>query len=237
MRCAQAHKLIGDQLENTISAPDKAKLDEHLEKCPDCRALLADFQRITQGARELPKHEPSARVWTGILAGVGLSGRQPGRGRAMAPGWAERFFLTGRARTAWAAALLLAMVAGGVLIGTRIGRNAGPATPLSADVKHTVAQLEDAENHYMMAIQALEEAIKGRVAELDPVLFAAFARNLGAIDGAIRQCRDALDKNPADLTARAYLLDAYKDKVEFLGDMIDVTKKPASAKPAGAQIL
>jgi len=235
MRCAQAHKLIGDQLEGTIGTEDKAKLDKHLGECLDCRDLLADFKRITDGARELPKHEPSARVWTGVLAGVGLSGREPARERAAAPGWAERFFLQSRARTAWAAALLLVVLAGGVAIGTRIGRN--PGTPLSADDKYTLGKLDEAEKHYQLAIEALQEAIGGRVVELDPIIVAAFARNMGAIDGVIRDCRNAVEANPANLSARAYLLDAYKDKVEFLGNVIDVTKKPAPAKPAGTRIL
>lgn len=237
MRCAQVHKLIGDQLEGTIGGADKAKLEKHLGECADCRALLADFQRIAAGARELPKHEPSARVWAGVLAGVGLSDREPARERASGPGWAERLFLLGRARTAWAAALLLVVIAGGVAIGTRLGRNAGTGTPLSADDKFTLGKLEEAENHYQLAIEALQAAIRGRVSELDPIIVAAFARNLGAIDGMIRECRSAVETNPADLSARAYLLDAYKDKVEFLGNVIDVTKKPAPAKPAGTQIL
>jgi predicted anti-sigma-YlaC factor YlaD len=237
MRCAQAHKLIGDRLEGTIGAVDKAKLEKHLEGCADCRALLADFQRIADGARELPKHEPSARVWTGVLAGVGLSDRKPARERASAPSWAERFFLQGRARTAWAAALLLVVIAGGVAIGTRLGRDAGTGTPLSADDKYTLGKLDEAEKHYQLAIEALQAAIGGRVTDLDPIIVAAFARNLGAIDGVIRECRNAVEVNPADLSARAYLLDAYKNKVEFLGNVIDVTKKPAPAKPAGTQIL
>ena len=235
MRCAQAHKLIGDQLEGTIGAADKAMLETHLATCADCRAIFEDFKRIADGARDLPKHEPSARVWTGVLAGVGLSGREPARERAAAPGWGERFFLLGRARTAWAAALLLVVIAGGVLVGTRIGRNGAPA--LSAEDKRTLAKLEEAEKHYQLAIEALQEAVGGRITSLDPLIAAAFARNLGDINAVIRACRDAVQANPADLSARAYLLDAYRNKVEFLGDVIDATKKPSPGRPAGSRIL
>jgi hypothetical protein len=238
MNCAQAHKLIGDHLEGTIGAAENAKLQKHLADCADCRAILADFTGIAEAARDLPKHEPSSRVWTGVLAGVGLSGREPARERAAGPGWAERFFLQGRARTAWAAALLLVVVAGGVAVGVRIGRSSGTsATLLSADDRFTLGKIEEAEKHYQLAIEALQEAIGGRMSGLDPAIVAAFARNLGEIDGVIRACRAAVETNPADLSARAYLLAAYKDKVDFLGNVIDVTKKPAASKPAGMRIL
>lgn len=234
MRCAQAHKLIGDQLEGTIGPADKAKLDTHLADCADCRAILADFIRIADGARELPKREPSARVWTGVLAGVGLSGREPARERGAATGWGERFFLLGRTRTVWAAALLL-VIAVGIAVGTRIGRNGAPF--LSADDKYTLGKLEEAEKHYQLAIEALQAAVGGRITGLDPLIAAAFARNLGDIDAVIRECRGAVQANPSDLSARAYLLDAYKDKVEFLGNVIDATKKPVPAKPPATRIL
>jgi predicted anti-sigma-YlaC factor YlaD len=235
MRCAHAHKLIGDQLEGTIGAADKASLQKHLAECPDCRELLNDFKAIAESVRELPKREPSARVWTGVLAGVGLSGREPSRGRAAEPSWAERFFLHGRARTAWAAALLLAIIAGGVAVGIRIGRGSAPA--LSAEDKSTLSSLEEAAKHYRLAIEALQAAITTQKASVDPLIVAALARNLGEIDGVIRSCRTAVESNPNDLTARAYLLDAYKDKVEFLGNVIDMSKKTPSAKAAGSQIL
>jgi predicted anti-sigma-YlaC factor YlaD len=235
MRCAQAHKLIGDQLEGVISAVDSAKLQKHIAECADCRDLLNDFKDIADAARKLPRREPSARVWTGVLTGVGLSGREPARGRALGPNWLERFFLQGRARTVWAAALVLTVVAGGIVIGLRSGR--GPVSALSPEDKYALSKLEEAGKHYVMAIDALQEAISSQKAKLDPEIFAAFARNLGAIDGVIRSCRKAVDANPTDLSARAYLLDAYKQKVEFLGSVIDVTKGASPAKPAGAQIL
>ncbi len=235
MRCAHAHKLIGDRLEGTIGAADNETLEKHLAECPDCRAILADFEKIAAAARELPKREPSARVWTGVLAGVGLSGREPEPARGARPGWLERLFLQGRARAAWAAALLLVVVAGGVAVGVRIGRSSSPV--LSADDRFTLGKIDEAEKHYQLAIQALQEAIRGRMSGVDPDIFASFARNLGDIDGVIRECRAAVEKNPADLGARAYLLEAYRNKVDFLGDVIDATKTSSPARPAGTQIL
>ena len=66
---------------------------------------------------------------------------------------------------------------------------------------------------------------------------ASLGRNLGEINGVIRSCRAAVESDPNDLSARAYLLDAYQDKVEFLGNVIDMSKKTPSAKAAGSTIL
>jgi hypothetical protein len=65
---------------------------------------------------------------------------------------------------------------------------------------------------------------------------AVFARNLWEIDTAIQACQAAVTKNPNDLSAREYLLGAYKDKVDFLDSLIDVRKAPPSAKAAGKKI-
>ena len=70
MRCSHAHKLIGDKLDGTLGLKDGERLQAHLNKCPDCRDLLKDFQGIAEQAKGLPKHEPSHRVWTGILDAV-----------------------------------------------------------------------------------------------------------------------------------------------------------------------
>jgi predicted anti-sigma-YlaC factor YlaD len=64
MRCSKAHKLIGDYLEGALSPEESERLREHLEGCADCRDLLEDFQGIIDEAKELPKHEPSNRVWS-----------------------------------------------------------------------------------------------------------------------------------------------------------------------------
>ena len=233
MRCSHAHKLIGDKLDGTLSAKDNERLQEHLDRCPDCRDLLKDFQGIVEQAKGLPKHEPAHRVWAGILEGVRGAGPAPSPIKLPKPKWHETYVFSGKARFAFAAAALLLVVVGGLVIGLRPGRD---LNGLSAQNRFTLAKLEEAEKHYKLAIQALSDAVGSQPKSFDPLVVAVFARNLFEIDSAIQACQAAVKKNPSDLSARQYLLSAYKDKVDFLDNLIDIRKTPPSATPAGKKI-
>jgi len=250
MRCSHAHKLIGDKLDGALSSKDSKRLREHLDKCSDCRDLLKDFQGIVEQAKGLPKHEPSHRVWTAVLDGVRafrdicddqvvvddrvdrVAGPSPSAIKLPKPKWYETYIFAGRAKYAWAAALLLVVV-GGLVIGLRPAKN---MNGLTEQDRFTLAKLEEAEKHYRLAIQALSEAVGAQTNRFDPLVVAVFARNLYEIDTAIQACQAAVTKNPNDLSAREYLLGAYKNKVNFLDSLIDIRKASAPAKVAGKKI-
>jgi hypothetical protein len=59
-----------------------------------------------------------------------------------------------------------------------------------------------------------------------------FEKDLRIIDEAILACRNAIAENPQSLDARVYLLGAYKGKVEFLDNMIDVRKRTTARSAA-----
>jgi tetratricopeptide (TPR) repeat protein len=231
MKCSQAHKFIGDRLDGGLGPEDNERLREHLASCPDCRDLLKDFQKIVEQAKDLPKHEPSNRAWTAILSGVRAAGREPSAVRMPKPKWREIYIFTGRAKYAWAAALFLVVV-GGIAVGLfRPGKDlSGP----SEQDRYTLAKLEEAEKHYKLAIRALNDAIGSQKNGLDPQVAAVFSRNLREIDTAIQACQNAVSKEPNSLEAREYLLGAYKDKVAFLDNIIDVKKIFPSGKTAGS---
>ncbi len=231
MKCSQAHKFIGDQLDGALDPKDNERLREHLASCPDCRDLLRDFQKIVEQAKDLPKHEPSNRVWTAILSGVRAAGRAPSAVRMPKPKWREIYIFSGRAKYAWAAALLL-VVAGGIAAG--LFRPGKDLSGLSEQDRFTLAKLEEAEKHYQLAIRALSDAIGSQKNGLDPQVAAVFNRNLREIDTAIQACQRAVSKQPNSLDAREYLLGAYKDKVEFLDNIIDFRKISPPGKPAGS---
>jgi hypothetical protein len=58
-------------------------------------------------------------------------------------------------------------------------------------------------------------------------------QNLREIDASILACQRAVKAAPGDVTARTYLLGAYKSKVEFLDNVIEVKKNTAPALPGG----
>jgi len=226
MRCAKAHRLIGDFLDKTIGPDENVRLREHLEACPDCRGLFKDFQAIAEKAKDLPKHEPAQRTWTAILDGVRKAGSELIEQAAGKPRWLEAFLFQGRAKYAWAAAALL-VIAGVAVIGFKPWTS---APGLSEQGRFTLAKLEEAEKHYKLAIKALSEAIGSQKNGLDPQVAAVFDRNLKDIDTVIRACQDAVVKEPKNLDARTYLLSAYKNKVEFLDDVIETKKRSLPAK-------
>jgi predicted anti-sigma-YlaC factor YlaD len=228
MKCSDAHELMGDYLEGALAAEDVERLKEHLESCADCQELLEDFEDIARQARELPRLEPSDAAWPALLRRV-----REARTVAAAPAeprrkWYEAVFGPGRMVYAGATALLVLAVVGGLVL-VQGGR--GPAAP--GQDRYTLAKLEEAEKYYTLAIKALTEAVGSSRSGLDPQMAALFERSLREVDASIQACQSAVKAAPGDVTARTYLLGAYKSKVEFLDNVIEVEKNTAPARPGG----
>lgn len=232
MKCTRAHELIGELLEETIDHDDRKELEQHLESCPECRDLLADFRNIKSQAAGLPVLEPSPDIWPSIMSGVRRELR-PGARSARTLGWLDRFFLPGRPRFAFAAALLLLVAVGGFLLFRGPRPAAGPVAG-NGDA-YTLAKLDEAATHYRMAIQALSEAAAAQKSLLDAGTREVMDRDLRTIDAVIASCLTEVRNDPRSVKARVYLLGAYKGKVDFLDAVIAV--KNNSAVPSGADIV
>ena len=234
MKCSQAHELIGELLEETFSEEDRLALEKHLESCPECRELLADFQEIKTQAAALPKLEPSPAVWLNVLDDVRRDRRAKSVRAATTVNWWDRLFAPGRPRFAFAAALALCLVIGGAVLIRAPRKTAIPAVPGNGD-EYAMAKLQEAEIHYRLAIRALSEAAASQKTGLDAKTTESLEQDLRTIDAVIASCRDAVRRNPKSVEARVYLLGAYKGKVEFLDNLITANKK--SAAPSGAEIV
>jgi hypothetical protein len=65
---------------------------------------------------------------------------------------------------------------------------------------------------------------------MEPRLAEVFNRNLTAMDETILACRQIIEQDPDNLTARAYLLTAYREKVNFLEEMMGAEQSAARDK-------
>lgn len=227
MTCAKARRLISRELDGELRGRDCGALRKHLETCPVCRAFARDLGDIRRAAAGLETPEPSKGVWNRIR--TELAAREIGTAGTAVPLGGGLF---GRAlvRPIASAALALALIGGGVLIGLRLGRQGGgaPAAPSMAESRDfTLAKLTEAETYYQKAIAALDEVYAVQRTGLAPEVAAMFERNLQVIDAAILACRDAVAGEPDSVEAWGYLLAAYRKKMLFLDDALDYRNRPA----------
>jgi len=230
MRCRKAQGYISRAVDGELSGRESARLERHLAACDECRTLQEDLRKIVAGAEGLGSPEPSDRIWRNIRAGL-----EAGAARAKAQGLKpERHPFFGLSvpafRLAGAAALALVLVAAGVVVGRRLGRQ---DAPLSAAAKggeaYTLAKLDEAEGHYEQAIKALGEAFAAGKRTLFPEVVELFDRNLAVIDATIQACRAAVLAEPDDLEARNYLLAAYTKKITLLDAALDLQRRDRDA--------
>lgn len=227
MKCAAARELISDYADGSLAPDHEAELRAHLEGCRACRELASDFASIVSGARSLASFEPSAAVWSKIAAEV-----REARPEAAAESRVRRSWLgTFRKPAVWvyatASALVLVAVAG-LVIRQRPGSTTAAAK--EGSVEFTLAKLQEAQGYYEKAIKALSEAVQSREEALDPRLAEVFNRNLAAMDETIQACRQIIGQDPDNLTVRAYLLNAYREKVNFLEEMMGAGRSSSGDK-------
>jgi anti-sigma factor RsiW len=240
MACQQYLNSIHELVDGTIGAIRRAELEQHLDGCEACRALVSDLERIRDAAGALPEMRPPDRVW------LQLAGRLRQEGRittAIAP---ER---PNRRYAAWLAIAAALVIAVGSAVLLRVPRTTTPApsqvtapaaTGSGADVKsvETVQnEVDAAQQQFEKAIADLEKVAKANQQALDPGTSATIEKNLGIIDQAIAENRAAVKSEPASVAARETLFDALRQKVSLLQDTIALINEMRKGNNAAAAQL
>jgi hypothetical protein len=228
MRCRKCREYISRAIDGELSEKKNARLERHLAGCADCRTLSQDLRRIVEGAARLDTPEPSDKVWSHIRTALahGSAGQTVAGARAFRR---PAFWLGAPAlRYAGVAAVALAFVVTGLVVGLRPGRAKAPAG-LEARERYTLAKLDEAERYYQQAIKSLSEAFAGQRGALPQEVAEIFDRNLSVIDATIQACRKSVLEEPDDLEARSYLLAAYTQKITLLDSALDLQRERRDA--------
>lgn len=228
--CDDCWTLINDVVDETIQPADRAELERHLEECAACRRALADIQQIRLVSRGLPSRRPRADAWQRIARELEPQLPRP-RVEQPRPGPAWRMVLPVAAVLALAVASAVWFVrspaspqptaAGSRPASTE--QTAAAVHPSAEDLVRTVdEELKAAAVHYEKAIVSLEQIARSEQEALDPEVAATLQRNLGIIDGAIRDSRAAIQAQPSSQLAQDSLFEALRRKVALLEDTISL---------------
>lgn len=235
MRCRRAQESISRSVDGELGPRRAARLERHLGKCAECRAFAEDMRKIVEKASGLAAPEPSEKVWRNIRAGLEAGALRPSAEGARL----DRRPLFGLSlatlRYAGTAALALILVAAGVVVGSRLGRQNVRMSPEAREA-YTLAKLDEAERYYEQAIKSLGEAFAAGKGALPPEVVEMFDRNLTVIDATIQACRAAVLAEPDDLEARDYLMAAYTKKITLLDSALDLQRRDRDTVSARAII-
>jgi hypothetical protein len=229
MRCTRAKRWISDYMDKGLNDRQNRRLESHLQKCPDCRKVLEDFQRIAASSRELEEAIPSQQAWLKLKARLIPEEQKvltflPEKGARFRP-----IFFPPKLKYALSAALVLAFVAGVVMLGLKF-KGGLDILRIKDPKAYTLAKLDEAEHHYKKAIKALWEAVSAQEESMSLEIAGIFRKNLKIIDASIIACRQTVLQEPDSIDARSFLLAAYREKVDFLQEMMEVGRPPSQKK-------
>jgi anti-sigma factor RsiW len=221
-----------EALDGALPSDTARKVAVHLADCEECRRLSADLRQIREAAVKLPRMTPRANAWATIAA----------RLRQEPPAPQPRMFGQAARLLAVAAVLVVAVGTAVLLLRTPAGHGGAPGAGTSAavnapagDLVQTVdEELRQAEGHYGRAIAGLEQIAKDGQSSLDPAVAATLQKNIGIIDQAIGESRNALKSQPGSDLAQESLFEALRRKVALLEDTIALINRMRKGDQAGA---
>ncbi len=235
MKCSKAKRLISDYIDNSLKKRQSARLEKHLHTCADCRKILEDFREIAKNARELEEITPSQDAWLKIRKRLTPEEQKILTLHPQKRTWFGYLFFPTKLKYALSAALLLVFVASAVTIGLKYSGGNGILGKKDA-MKYTLAKLDEAEWHYKKAIEALWEAVSAQEGNLTAQVAEVFRKNLKIIDSSIMACRETVLQEPENIDARNFLLAAYREKLDFLQEMMELGR-PSSQKKEVRKVI
>ncbi len=181
----------------------------------------ADLARLRAAAKRLPEEvEPERDLWPDIRARIDRGRVQALPGASGAPTPVPLPWFARPQRLAAAAVLLIALTATGTWWATRVDGPSG----FAADSTAALASFAS----YETSAAELAARLDQRRATLDPATLAVLERTLRTIDGAIAEAREALATDPTNRAVQAFVVTAYRQKIDFLRRANDVAAEMGS---------
>jgi hypothetical protein len=260
MSCTEYNAALDEWVDGTLSPDARARLEGHFETCASCRALANDLRRLREAGRALPKVEPPPDGWLrlsaaldreqGAKAGARVLPMAPAQPAAakQEPAAAKTAGLSlfASRRPLWAAlaaAALVVLAVATTLLLYPTGNDTTTAGGDAVDAGHAAdanlvqsieTELQLADQHYQNAIAGLEKVFREGEGTLDATTAAVLTRNLGILDQAVRESREALKAQQTSEVPQATLFEALRRKVELLKDTVSLINEMRKGNQAGA---
>jgi hypothetical protein len=188
---------INDFVDDTLDAGERDVVSEHVRACAECRAEVEALQTMLQKVGGLPLSIAPARdlrpqVWA-----------QADRKTL----WHWRYPL---------AAAAIALIAISSIMTLLISRDQNEELPTAAAPAPNSVDLVSLERQYSTELEELQRALRNNRDELAPETVQILEENLGIIDKAIQEARDALTRDPNSSTLGELLRSAYQRKLDLL---------------------
>ncbi len=239
---SEAHErwtdLLSDYLDGELSGDERRELETHLESCDDCRRVLGELSEVVRRAHHLAPVLPARDLWPGVADGIGAPAVDAAR--PVDPHMGGSFFgpssrRPGR-RGVWlsvpqlAAASVVLMLGSASLTwwtGLRLAPNrtaTGPAESSLVMASNARGAAPGIPGAIAAQLRELEDTLAAARKTLDPTTERIIRRNLGVIDRAIAESRDALAEDPGDAFLKEHLDRTYERKVTYLREATRIVR-------------
>ncbi len=206
---------LSEYLDGDLDAAARSEVQAHLAGCAECRATLAELERVVVRAQRPLDSGPAGDLWPGIADRIGLATDDLARRRRV-----RRFSFS--VPQLIAASFVLAALSGGAAWMARswTGKAVTPpvATGPDAGAALVVSWVPKADSSADQAVADLRLALaEGRKAgRIDSTTIATLEHSLAVIDSAIAEARGALEQDPNSAYLHHHLAATMRRKFEFL---------------------
>ncbi len=214
MKCKKARRLISDYIDNNLNKKKKFRVENHLKECKECSEFLKDLKEIVKKTKNLEQFHPSENLWLKIKADLMenyiLETKRPNRFLRILNVPVYRFALIS----------LIVLISGALIAFLYYEKK----NKLMNQNEYVLKKIEEAEQHYKMAIKSMEQAFSLIKGNLDPEVMSEFKKNLELLDSSIQESQRAVLKEPYNFERRFYLFALYQHKINFLREIINAEK-------------
>ena len=214
-------------LDGELSPSERARIDEHVAACAECRVVLDDLKAIVVTAPYYEGEAPKRDLWAGIQAGISAEKEVPLAGRRATGD--RRWFSLGQLIAASVA--FAAVVGGGVYVAVRPSPGAEVPSPVAHSPSPTEAASVNLANSkaragevYDAAVGDLERVLAAGKDHLDAKTLKVIEENLRIIDRAIAEARSAIAADPANAYLRSQVAANMRRKLDILRQATDVIR-------------